>query len=117
MDDHVISYDKYVIDLCGYCKKDSNLKCSGCNISSYCSRKCQKKDWRNHQMIMGCSKNLHKDPPQENVEVNKAKSSDDLQSVLSNNELKITHGELMHAMIVLKYAFTNSGKTKVHRKI
>ena len=98
-----ISYDKFVTDLCGFCHKDSNLKCSGCNISSYCSKKCQKKDWENHQMLMGCSS--VKDENDQKNQKDKEKPTD----VSSNINLKIRYGELVKAMIVLRYSFTNSG--------
>lgn len=45
--------------ICGGCKKDSSwfsaglMKCSRCNTKSYCSRDCQKKDWKQHKMTCG----------------------------------------------------------------
>lgn len=47
--------------ICGGCKKDSSwfsgglLKCSRCGNQSYCSRDCQKKDWRQHKNTCGNS--------------------------------------------------------------
>lgn len=40
-------------DICLACgKKANNMKrCSGCKVSNYCSKKCQKKDWKNHKPI------------------------------------------------------------------
>ena len=43
--------------VCEYCKKrpktkEDNLKvCSKCNITAYCNRECQVKDWENHKVI------------------------------------------------------------------
>lgn len=39
--------------ICTYCKKtDLNMsKCAKCKISNYCSRECQKLDWKNHKQI------------------------------------------------------------------
>lgn len=45
--------------ICGSCKKDSSwfsaglMKCSRCNTQSYCSRDCQKKDWKQHKKSCG----------------------------------------------------------------
>ena len=37
---------------CVVCKSNENLmRCSRCKTSFYCSRVCQKKDWKNHKLI------------------------------------------------------------------
>jgi len=41
---------------CATCNKPSpslrlHKKCSGCQSSSYCSKACQKEDWRTHQLV------------------------------------------------------------------
>lgn len=47
--------------ICDGCKKDSSwfsaglMKCSGCNTKFYCSRDCQKKDWKLHKKTCGKS--------------------------------------------------------------
>lgn len=33
------------------CGENCKFRCTGCNIMKYCSRKCQKKDWKNHKEI------------------------------------------------------------------
>ena len=45
--------------ICGGCKKDSSwfsdglMKCSKCNTKSYCSRGCQRGDWKEHKKVCG----------------------------------------------------------------
>ena len=35
---------------CSYCNKSGNVKtCSGCKKTKYCSRVCQKADWKSHK--------------------------------------------------------------------
>ncbi|KAJ7060326.1 hypothetical protein C8F01DRAFT_1231577 [Mycena amicta] len=45
-------------DVCFVCKKPSEelLRCSGCRTIHYCSRECQKQDWKSHKSI--CMKYL-----------------------------------------------------------
>ncbi len=36
--------------LCGSCEKPSLMKCAGCNVVRYCSKECQKHDWKYHRL-------------------------------------------------------------------
>ena len=34
---------------CTLCQKSASSRCSGCNLSYYCSKECQKSDWKDHK--------------------------------------------------------------------
>ena len=36
---------------CGQCGQKSSSCCSRCQLVSYCSRECQKKDWKTHKKV------------------------------------------------------------------
>ena len=36
---------------CAVCQTPSKLQCSACKITYYCSRDCQKKDWKTHKQL------------------------------------------------------------------
>jgi hypothetical protein len=38
---------------CAICGKDAINRCSKCNQVSYCSRECQKTDWKSHKLECG----------------------------------------------------------------
>lgn len=35
---------------CAYCRIRSNMLCSSCHKQSYCSKKCQRRDWKKHKL-------------------------------------------------------------------
>ncbi|KAL3136216.1 hypothetical protein ABBQ32_007230 [Trebouxia sp. C0010 RCD-2024] len=39
---------------CAYCGIRSSMMCSACHKQAYCSKKCQRRDWKTHKMT--CSK-------------------------------------------------------------
>ena len=43
---------------CHLCKSKTNLSCGNCRIVYYCSKDCQKKDWKNHKLV--CNKKVIK---------------------------------------------------------
>jgi hypothetical protein len=43
----------YVKNICNVCSKLSKNKCTNCNQIYYCSKKCQKKDWKEHRKVCG----------------------------------------------------------------
>ena len=44
-------YDGFYNKVCNVCNTDHKLKrCSACNIVGYCSKECQKKDWKQHKI-------------------------------------------------------------------
>ncbi|GBC07966.1 hypothetical protein RclHR1_07820001 [Rhizophagus clarus] len=43
------------MNICNVCQKSSTLKCSRCHQTFYCSKDCQKKDWKSHKK--SCGKN------------------------------------------------------------
>ena len=66
---------------CLMCKKEDAKTCSRCHMVSYCSKKCQKLDWKRHKIECNDSnKNREKDPNNENI---KLKSE---TSHISNND-------------------------------
>ena len=38
-------------EACSVCSKKGSKKCSNCKLQFYCSKQCQKKDWKNHKAI------------------------------------------------------------------
>ncbi|CAB5308274.1 unnamed protein product [Rhizophagus irregularis] len=42
-----------VKNICNVCLKPSKNKCTNCNQIYYCSKKCQKKDWKEHRKVCG----------------------------------------------------------------
>lgn len=44
-------YNNYYNKICNVCKIDCKImRCSSCNIVGYCSKKCQKQDWKQHKI-------------------------------------------------------------------
>ena len=43
---------------CSWCHQLTETKCSACKEAHYCSRKCQKSDWKKHKQICGKIKKL-----------------------------------------------------------
>jgi hypothetical protein len=43
------SSDQNTAEECAVCQKPCNLECSRCSVVGYCSQKCQKQDWPEHQ--------------------------------------------------------------------
>lgn len=41
------------MDCCAYCKTDDVklMYCGRCGLQPYCSKQCQKKDWKNHKIV------------------------------------------------------------------
>ncbi len=39
------------LEICAHCKEEKKKmkKCARCQVVYYCSRECQKKDWKNHK--------------------------------------------------------------------
>lgn len=83
------NYNAFVVDLCGNCRKESSLKCSQCNIVSYCSVSCQRRDRKKHKRLMQC---LQDNPP--SLEV----------------ENRIMFGELLNSQIFLTYVYSGDSK-------
>ena len=38
-------------DVCAVCRKKSSSSCSKCHAASYCSKECQRTDWKVHKMF------------------------------------------------------------------
>ena len=39
------------LETCSVCSKEASKKCSKCKLQFYCSKQCQKEDWKNHKAI------------------------------------------------------------------
>ena len=39
------------LEPCSVCSKEASKKCSNCKLQFYCSKQCQKEDWKNHKAI------------------------------------------------------------------
>lgn len=44
---------QYSMHRCKICGKSSTFVCSVCKVVSYCSKECQKRDWKYHKLICG----------------------------------------------------------------
>ncbi len=51
----MVKYIKAKLPMCEYCYDKSSLKCAACELARYCSKACQKLDWKNHKKV--CLKN------------------------------------------------------------
>lgn len=77
---------------CACCRKDSSwfsaglMKCAGCNKTSYCSRKCQKIDWKQHKKTCGIT---HSD-------VSRASLIDEISPMLGQVEPFIYYHKVAH---------------------
>jgi hypothetical protein len=40
-----------MIHYCFHCKKQASLRCGACRVARYCSRACQKQDWKKHKRV------------------------------------------------------------------
>jgi len=112
-------YNGFVVDICSRCHRQGDLKCSSCNISSYCSITCQRFDWEDHQILMQCSKKkklVCKDHPDKNTNVCQEPSDSSSSSPISNDNLilevknKVIYKELLDVQIILTHAFLCEGK-------
>ena len=61
--DIVVDHEEVLSHHCHCCSAEALLQCSKCKCTKYCSKLCQKQDWKNHEIICNAidtlSKNLH----------------------------------------------------------
>ena len=74
---------------CFMCKKEDAKTCSRCHMVSYCSRKCQKLDWKRHKIECnaGSNKSIEKHPNSENIKLETEPSHSYNKDLLDNTPL------------------------------
>ena len=79
---------------CGTCGTKENLSmCSGCNVQKYCSKKCQKKDWKKHKH-----------------DCNLPECPICFERVDKKNSITTECGHTFHASCMMKHAYLNGFK-------
>jgi hypothetical protein len=76
------------MNICNVCQKPSTLRCSKCRQAYYCSKECQKKDWKLHKKSCGKNEGAMSSSSGSSLSEMTEILTDIMQSMDKNNSLK-----------------------------
>ncbi|MCI4384336.1 hypothetical protein PGIGA_G00037500 [Pangasianodon gigas] len=77
------------VNLCNYCSKQGNLRCTRCKKTCYCSVACQTEDWKAHRHIckLSAPENSASDKPKESLILPCGDGASVLESKVNNSHV------------------------------